>query len=81
MFAILIEDELFKLILKFKHLEDKVGKIFLLLLIKMKLIFSLGSYKIFNKALIELIFKNSILSIKTNLGLELNDDLFKLEIN
>ena len=39
-----------------------------------------GSSKIFKRALIELIFKNSILSINTNLGLSLNDDLFKLLI-
>ena len=42
--------------------------------------FSLGSSNIFNKALIELIFNSSILSINTNLGLLLNDDLFKLAI-
>ena len=46
----------------------------------MKLIFSLGSSMIFNKALIELIFKNSILSIKTNLGFLLKEVLFKSEI-
>ena len=41
----------------------------------------LGSSKTFSKALIELVFKNSILSNKTNLGVLLNEDLFKLEIN
>ena len=41
---------------------------------------NVGSSNIFNKALIEFIFKNSILSINTNLGFLLNDDLFKLEI-
>ena len=35
-----------------------------------------GSSKTLSKALIELVFKNSILSIKTNLGLLLNEDLF-----
>ena len=32
---------------------------------------------IFNKAFIELMFKNSILSIRTNLGLLLKEVLFK----
>ena len=63
-----------KLILKLIHLDNKVKRIFLLLWIKIKYIFSLGSSKIFNKALIEFKFNNSILSIKTNLGLLLKDD-------
>ena len=67
-------------ILKFKHLDFNVGKTFLLVFISIKIILSFGSSSIFNKALIELIFNKSILSIKTNLGLELNDDLFKFEI-
>ena len=33
-----------------------------------------------SNALIEFLFKNSILSINTNLGLLLNDDLFNLDI-
>ena len=41
----------------------------------------MGSSKIFNNALIELILRNSILSIKTNLGFLLNDDLFKFKIS
>ena len=68
-------------ILKFKHLEVKVDNIFLLLLIKIKFTFADGSSKIFNKAFTELAFKHSILSIKTNLGFLLNDDLFKLIIS
>ena len=65
-------------ILKFKHLDFNVGKTFLLLFISIKIILSFGSSSIFNNALIELIFNRSILSIKTNLGFELNDDLFRL---
>ena len=61
--------------------DSKVGKIFLLLLIKIKCILKLGSSKTFNKALIEFVFKNSILSINTNLGLLLKEDLFRLSIN
>ena len=60
--AILLEDELSKLILKFKHLEDKVGKIFLLLFIKIKNIFLDGSSNVLSNAFMALIFKNSILS-------------------
>ena len=67
-------------ILKLIHLDNKVGKNFLLLFIRIKTILSLGSSNIFSKAFIELIFKYSILSIKTNLGLLLNDDLFNLTI-
>ena len=51
----------------------------MLLLINIKYILSLGSSRIFNKALTELIFKSSILSISTNLGFELNDDLLGLK--
>ena len=59
-----------------RHLDLSVGNIFLLLLINIKYILSLGSSKIFNKALTELMFKCSILSIITSLGLLLKDDLF-----
>ena len=52
----------------------------LLLLRVSKKIFSIGSSIIFNKALIEFAFKNSILSINTNLGLLLKEDLFKFNI-
>ena len=69
------------MILKFIHLDNKVGKIFLLLWINIKFMFSFGSSNIFNKALIELIFRYSILSIKTNLGFELNDDLLRFWIS
>ena len=68
-------------ILKLIHLENNVGKIFLLLLIKIKWVFLDGSSKIFNKAFTEFTFKYSILSINTNLGLVLNEDLFKSLIN
>ena len=67
--------------MKFKHLDLSVGKTLLLLLIKIKLIFSLGSSKTFSNALIEFKFNNSMLSIKTNLFLLLNEDLFRLTIN
>ena len=40
-----------------------------------------GSSKTLSNALIELVLRNSILSIKTNLGFVLNEDLFKLFIN
>ena len=60
---ILIDWSLVKKTLKFKHLDLRVGSTLLLLLIKIKFIFSLGSSKIFNKALIEFKFNNSILSI------------------
>ena len=63
------------------HLDNNVDKILRLLWIKIKFIFSFGSSRIFNNALIELIFNNSILSIRTNLGFLLNDDLFKLIIS
>ena len=55
--------------------DKSVGIIFLLLFIKIKNILSLGSSNVFNSAFTEFKFKNSILSIKTNLGLLLNDDL------
>ena len=67
--------------LKFKHLDVKVGKIFLLLLISIKKILLLGSSIIFNKALIEFVFKNSMLSIKTNLGFELNEKFYLAKNN
>ena len=63
-----------------RHLDNKVGKIFLLLLIRIKWTFNVGSSSIFNKAFIELVFKNSILSIKTNLGFSLKDDLLSADI-
>ena len=69
-----------KKILKFKHLDLSVGKTLLLLLIKIKFMFSLGSSNTFSKALIEFKFNNSILSIKTNLFFLLNEDLFRLII-
>ena len=68
-------------ILNSKHLEVNVDKIFLLLLIKIKFTLKDGSSRIFNKAFIELTFKNSILSINTNLGLLLKEYLFKVIIN
>ena len=68
-------------ILKLIHLDSKVAKTFLLLCIKIKMMFAEGSSKVFNNALSELMFKNSILSIKTNLGLSLNEDLLRLLIN
>ena len=40
-----------------------------------------GSSNTFNRAFTELIFKNSILSINTNLGLLLNEDLLRFKIN
>ena len=67
-------------LVKLRHLDLSVGNIFLLLLINIKYILSLGSSRIFSKALTELIFKSSILSISTNLGFKLNDDLFKVKI-
>ena len=48
--------------------------------IRIKWTFVVGSSSIFNKALIELVFKNSILSIKTNLGFSLKDDLLSFNI-
>ena len=41
---------------------------------------SLGSSNIFSKALTELMFKSSILSMRTNLGFVLKDDLFRVNI-
>ena len=38
-----------------------------------------GSSIIFNKAFIEFLFKNSMLSIKTNLGLSLKEDLLSVK--
>ncbi len=67
-------------ILKFKHLDFNVGNILLLLLIKIKFILSFGSSRIFNKALTAFILSNSILSINTNLGLVLKEDLFNVRI-
>ena len=40
-----------------------------------------GSSKIFNRAFIEFLFKDSTLSIKINLGLSLNDDFVSFKIN
>ena len=62
-------------ILKLIQRDRSVGIIFLLLFIKIKNIFSLGSSNVFNSAFTEFKFKYSILSIKTNLGLLLNEDL------
>ena len=70
-----------KEILKLIHLDNNVGKILLLLLIKIKITLLVGSSTIFSKALIEFIFKSSILSINTNLGFLLNEDLLRFTIN
>ena len=59
---------------------NQIRNLILLLLINIKYILSFGSSRIFNKALIELIFKSSILSISTNLGFLLNEDLFNDKI-
>ena len=52
----------------------------MLLLINIKWILLLGSSSIFNKALTELIFKSSMLSMSTSLGFVLKEDLFKVKI-
>ena len=57
-----------------------MGNILLLLLINIKFILSFGSSRIFNKALTAFILSNSILSINTNLGLVLKEDLFNVRI-
>ena len=66
--------------LKIKHLDFKVGKILLLLAISIKKTLLFGSSIILSNALIELTFKNSMLSIRTNLGFEFKDDLLRLFI-
>ena len=64
------------LTLNIKHRDINVGKIgFSLLLIRIKKVLSLGSSITFSKALIEFLFKYSILSIKINLDILLNVDL------
>ena len=80
LFTVSIDWLKFNWILKFKHLDFKVGKIFLLLLIKIKLILSLGSSRILSRAFTEFIFNNSILSINTILGLSLKEDLLSDKI-
>ena len=67
-------------ILKFKHLDFKVGNIFLLLLINIKLILSPGSSRILSKAFTALLFNSSMLSINTSLGLLLKLDLLSVKI-
>jgi len=72
---------------EFKTIQNKSNKNLIIIdvdddktSINIKLIFLLGSSNIFNKALVEFKLSNSILSIKTNLGLLLNEDLFNLII-